>query len=211
MAPLFRDLIHHVLPRAEVNIITSLRSLINYRSVMVIWLTSPVIYRRVKLPENTVSYGPLTGPVTNPYIGRPRLLSKRSRNSPKKNPFSAIGVRALPHHRIKPVLIRKPSFMDQSDWPGWWSSLVVLAEGDDPTRLVEHFNLYCHDDYHAVPFFFFSTLEQAVIETFEATATISWRTTAFGRVMSLSRRTNTGTQESIVSVKWSLFLGVRRW
>ena len=118
MAPLSRDLIHHVLPRAEVNIITSLRSLINYRSVMVIWLTSPVIYRRVKLPENTVSYGPLTGPVTNPYIGRPRLLSKRSRNSPKKNPFSAIGVRALPHHRIKPVLIRKPSFMDRSDWPG---------------------------------------------------------------------------------------------
>ena len=120
MAPLSRDLIHHVLPRAEVNIITSLRSLINYRSVMVIWLTSPVIYRRVKLPENTVSYGPLTGPVTNPYIGRPRLLSKRSRNSPKKNPFSAIGVRALPHHRIKPVLIRKPSFMDRSDWPGTW-------------------------------------------------------------------------------------------
>ena len=49
-------------------------------------------------------------------------------------------------------------------------SLVVLGEGDDPTRLIEHFNLYCHENYHTAPAFVFGTLEQAMNEAFEATS-----------------------------------------
>ena len=52
-----------------------------------------------------------------------------------------------------------------------WSFLIVLSEGDKPTRLVEHFNLYFHENYPVAPVLFFGSLEQAVNEAFEATST----------------------------------------
>jgi hypothetical protein len=48
------------------------------------------------------------------------------------------------------------------------SSLIVLAAGDDPTRLIEHFNLYCYENYHAAPVVVFGTLEQAMNDAFNA-------------------------------------------
>ena len=35
-------------------------------------------------------------------------------------------------------------------------------EDDDPTRVIEHFNSYLHDNYQTSPVFFVGTLEQAV-------------------------------------------------
>ena len=49
-------------------------------------------------------------------------------------------------------------------------SLSVLAEGDDPTQLIDRFNHYCHENYHAAPVFAFDTFEQAVNEAFQATS-----------------------------------------
>jgi hypothetical protein len=49
-----------------------------------------------------------------------------------------------------------------------WSSLIELGDNDDPTRLIEHFNHYCHENYHAAPVFVFDNLEQAMNEAFDA-------------------------------------------